>query len=605
MKYKHTHVNFGYADASPIRRSAYISLPGASVPVEMKSGENNDSVLHIAASRGRTDILASLLCKLKTLNNIGGLVDAVNADGETALMVAVESGHSQSAAMLLAEGFSPNTRSHSVGKTVLHEAVSRGHSRSVYELLRRKDSCITLPVAALDFFRDHHTLPQPSSMEQGLKDYRSGVVKDEQLPSPPRPSIVGSRYCRGFNKLFLHYAVKWESACVIKDLLQSGDADIGAKDEFGRSALHMAALRGEAGVVAVLLESGASMDDREDLRGQTALQWAASQGYCDVVQEMVKHGASVDQLGEGQGRQTPLHVAVCGGHTGVVKVLLESGASIDLAQEKHGRTSLHLAAVWGLRDVFSVLLERGASVQEKDLEGCTAFETAVRNNEVDLVNTFLAHISRDKFVEGERVANVADHLKRKDRQGRTVLHEAILAGSRDMVSSPLRAGCEVDAEDSLGQSPLHLAVAPTVASSVAIVKELLHYGASSEHTRDNHGQTPFGEAVGHGDTNIVRAFCEHTPSVYGEEDRERVAALCTAVDAGHWEIVRLLLHNGVPFTQVLMEAVRSDSVQVVDMLLAGRAELTRGSLDFQGRSLLHIATEEKSTGEFDIRADNG
>lgn len=142
---------------------------------------------------------------------------------------------------------------------------------------------------------------------------------------------------------------------IVQYLLQRG-ADVKGKNAEGQSPLLFAADRGRAEAASVLIENGADMNDA-DKKGIFPLLSAACKGHADVVALLLEKGANMNlALPDGH---TPLMCAARAGHVETIKVLLEKGARVD-AKTVSGATALTEATSGGRVAVAKMLLEQGA-----------------------------------------------------------------------------------------------------------------------------------------------------------------------------------------------------------------------------------------------------
>ena len=204
------------------------------------------------------------------------------------------------------------------------------------------------------------------------------------------------------------------------------------------------------------------------------------------------------------------------GHTDCVKYLLQSGAQLDLKDEG-GETALNLAAEGGHIEVMTRLVEAGHNVNQRDWLG-----------------------------------------------ERTPLMAAAGEGHTDCVQYLLQNGAQLDLEDHVGMTALHLAAS---LGHLEVMKRLVEAG-QDVNQRDVGKRTPLMRAAERGHTDCVEYLIQigaemdvFTAAIFGdmEEMKRLVAAghnvnqrdgwgkrtpLMWAAGEGHTDCVEYLLQNG-------------------------------------------------------------
>lgn len=239
--------------------------------LDKRMGTAQRTLLHAAAEKGRTDLVAHLL-KLKADPN------ARTGNDETPLHLAAAAGHAETCALLLQHRAEPNARTRQ-GRTPLHQAAARGRLLPLEGAdlhARDEDDRNALHLACLH----GHRAVAAWLLEQGLDvDDASNALKET-------PLLLAAQ--GGHEEL-------------LEALLDAG-ARLDAVDWNGRNALHLAAWCNRHHLMDNLLDRGFD-PDAVDAMGSTPLHLAAERGHLPAMQLLLAHGARTDL--RDRGRLTP------------------------------------------------------------------------------------------------------------------------------------------------------------------------------------------------------------------------------------------------------------------------------------------------------------
>ena len=284
-----------------------------------------------------------------------------------------------------------------------------------------------------------------------------------------------------------------------------------------------------------------------------------------------------------------------------------------------GRTALHWAAVRGREDLVNTLLEAGANTDLRDDTGATPAHLAVQSASPGTVEIFITrghHLLLDNqgrtplmwaVVSGEQqmvelFMNV--ELDSQDKLGNSALHIAVVNKLPDSVKSLIQLGAEINLTNKKGETGLMVAArtggeeeaellvkegadhreeALLLASAhgnLAIVKLLLRSGADVN-SEDHSGRSPLIMASygGHRDTVV---FLMDNKAEVDHQDREGMCSLHWAVRRGHLKTVRTLLDRGAFPNNIgrqmtpLDSAVMLDQTEIIGLLQREKVVLVRG-----------------------------
>lgn len=207
----------------------------------------------------------------------------------------------------------------------------------------------------------------------------------------------------------LEYAVTSKQVKIAEYLISKGAQvnPMNFNQEF--SVLTAAVMAEDINMIKLLVEKGANIDQSK------ALNFAAMGHNVEITRFLLKHGASANSMYAGS---TALHEAIENGEIEIMKLLLENGANVN-AKDELGETPLYslmhipydnetprllleygadpntsskgkpllseLAEVQNA-EFAEMLIKKGADVNRKDINGDSALQIAIRNNNQVMIN---------------------------------------------------------------------------------------------------------------------------------------------------------------------------------------------------------------------------
>lgn len=331
-------------------------------------GEDEETLLHLAAAHGHADVAALLIERR-------AVVEAPDELGVRPLQLAAFAAprppweskrpakgneHVAVVRLLLEHGaqVSASTDDGSGWGSPLSLAALAGHVPMVRFLLEKgadpnpKGSSWRAPL----YQASRQGVLEPGMPRWSREGDHIGVVR-VLLDGGADPKVSGSLPGK-----LLRMAFDAGATDLVERLLDSGA--IAGEEGLG-TALRQACRAGRVPLMKRLLEAGASLD-AVSKRGDTMLNAAAQGGRVEAIRFLLEKGS--DPRVPNQGGDTPLHKAASSGHVEAVRLLLEAGA-VPTARDSAGNTPLHDAALFGHADVLALLLERGGDVATLNGEG--------------------------------------------------------------------------------------------------------------------------------------------------------------------------------------------------------------------------------------------
>ena len=291
---------------------------------------------------------------------------AQDADGNTALLLAVHAGSIRLVNTCLQWGFDPN-RSNSFGETPLHVAAATRRI-DIADILLNANA----DVAAID----------------------------------------------SVDRAVIHNAAESGSFELVKDLFDRGSL-LDMRDSEGLTPLQLAASRGFGDCVAFMVYSGADIHITDN-RNETAVHKAAAIGAADVVHVLAEHDSDINLVNIQS--HTALHLASKYGHGDCVKMLLGFASNPNL-QDTKGDTPAHFAARGGFLACIAHLIEydcdmnitnvaQRTPLQEAKLQGHDHVISYVENKLIEKQNLTAnqsRYIPPEKFWESPQKKKQTDN----------------------------------------------------------------------------------------------------------------------------------------------------------------------------------------------------
>ena len=197
-------------------------------------------------------------------------------------------------------------------------------------------------------------------------------------------------------------------------------------------------------IVENLFLSGASLGYKsQGWQGSSVLECAINAGDIKLVDWLISHGVKpTDNISSGSSK-TLLMAACHSGALPVINYLIQLGATVD-AVDQDGQTALFYHYSRDVK-VAKALLDAGASLTHLDGNGHSLFQSRFLN-----VKIF------EKYAKD--FVRLGGDVDAKDAEGRNILHH--LADHYDglgAIKLAISLGCDVNAQDQNGTTPLMLA----------------------------------------------------------------------------------------------------------------------------------------------------
>ncbi|KAL8937028.1 MAG: hypothetical protein Q9216_004634 [Gyalolechia sp. 2 TL-2023] len=297
----------------------------------------------------------------------------------------------------------------------------------------------------------------------------------------------------------LHVATRLALSDMVSLLLDNG-CNIDAKDNWGRTSLITAAILNRLNIVELLLNRGADITTK-DVDNMTALHWAAKNNHLGVIRVLLSTGnarfAPNDYWGGDwfdKNGDLPIHVAAREGHVEPVK-LLKGDRKFSEMHTKHGETLIHLTTLTNRLPLARELMRHNVDVNAWAKphsyhlrlwpDSGTEYSAKALPLPYNIIALHYActrgyYEMTELLLENGAWVNAATD---DDQLGKSPLMMAVESGNTNLVCLLLARGAKVDASlPATFMTALHIACKR---GDLEMTRELVRYGAkTASRTKD-------------------------------------------------------------------------------------------------------------------------
>ena len=447
------------------------------------------TALHEAARSGRADIAELLL-------EHGSDIKATELEGDTPLHTAVKwGGHEDVVRVLIAHKADVNAGDKD-GKTPLCDAAAQGFTNIIVLLLTNganvnaRDKYGNCPLSGA--IENNRYGVVPLLLTQGadptVQDLSGNTMLDRAaLQDSPALAEMLLPYLPVTN-YFKYVSKGFSSALAFGHMDVAVPIEVGAL-RFETNSIYDAAFKGNIDDVRARLKAQPDLLNADDFLALSPLHRAVQGGQTAVVQLLLAQGADTASYDENGNR--PLDWAVFLGENNIVKMLIDGRADVN-AKGAQGKSPLDLAVQQGFLSTADMLLRAGADPNASASGGQTPLCISVQKGNAEAARLLLAYHA--DF--GVRI------------YGGTLFHVwAMGTANLEIANLLLTNGCEVNATNAEGKTPLHILIEaarfpPDNDGHIQAVQWLLDHKADVN-VKDDKGETPLSFLKYHGGGRVI------------------------------------------------------------------------------------------------------
>lgn len=376
-------------------------------------------------------------------------------------------------------------------------------------------------------------------------------------------------------------------------LLRHSDANIEARDKYGRTALAAAAREMKPDAVRLLVNSGASVDARDD-KGYSPLHHVVQKDSPELVRFLIDHNADIEARNSDQ--QTPLLMAILKGNIRIVRLLEDLHADFRLVNRSG--SVLHAAVKSTSKSMVEFFLRRRYDTEATNAGGRTPLSVAAGRGYHEIVALLLDH-----GADSETESSV-----KAEEQWRP-LHYAARGGHEAVVEILLKRGADPTAEDKYGRRAQHYAEKKGHHSLAAVIRDNLPISKKTLQLSTSQRVNAFVDWSRKGRVDLVKKLLKQGVNI-NSMDVDGRTAITVAAQSGHDLVLGFLIDEGADPNlndanghSALWWASRHGHKSIVRRLLA--LDVSADSADEDGQTTLSAASQGGHEEIVDILLNEG
>ncbi|GBM77471.1 Ankyrin-3 [Araneus ventricosus] len=322
----------------------------------------------------------------------------------------------------------------------------------------------------------------------------------------------------GFTPLDL--AVEAKRKKIVSILIDDKKAEISSEKE--RKYVLSAIRSGHEDLVEYFLTRNPANSTSRPECSEFPLHTAVQYGHLNIVKKLLELEKRDDINDENENAATPLQLASGQGYCEITRLLLSKGA--DPNRPDHFPPLL-LAVTNGDREMIEIVIKAGANITQRDAEGYSPIESAIKCKSLDIMETLLEISKLDINLKGPN--------------GQTLLHHAAVSGSLEIFKRLIEKGAAINCKDSTGAKPIHIAARE---GHQDIVEYFLTEGLDIDDRGENGWSLLHYTAAGN-QSEICKFFLKNCLNV-NVVDAHGCTPLHVAAQMGNADVLHILLHYG-------------------------------------------------------------
>jgi len=241
----------------------------------------------------------------------------------------------------------------------------------------------------------------------------------------------------------LHFAVLYNCYKIVEFLVKNG-ANLNKGDKYGRTPLLLSCKYGNSKITKFLIDAGANIN-KTDNSNNSPLHYACAFGNLECVKVLLENGADVNCLN--MNKNLPIEIALLKNHNGIVKYLINYDKFNVNTKFGNGNYIL----LYYLLEIDETTFDSIKYILE-DKKGNANVSNSNNMNAFHFLSHFTYRAYLSLFTSKKEKEKLTENLHKNK------YHPEFLKILSNFVNFLKNKGCEPDQQNSIGQTPLMLAL---------------------------------------------------------------------------------------------------------------------------------------------------